>query len=345
MKSLFHASCPGLRPADACWCQRVTTSNTAFLPARPGAVARPGVQSRRAALPLRLLLFTLVLSAAHGGEASAPAATTPLATAPVAAAPGAVATLHAYRPIPGDLLRIEVFNEPDLAVTARMTAVQSVDFPLIGEVAVAGKDTVAIAAEIQRRLEDGYIRKAPTSVSVIEYAPRQAYVMGSVARQEAVKLTPFSELSAVQAIVQVGGFLDDANRNGVFVIRDQPERKDGKQYLPVRLGPAAPGANHDVILQPGDMVMVPRLDRIFVIGRVRTPGALNIPGQGSLTVSKALSLAGGFEVYARQNQVQLIRSGSAVRVVDVQGILNGDSKTEDPVLQPGDTIFVPESRF
>jgi polysaccharide export outer membrane protein len=256
-----------------------------------------------------------------------------------------VASLHAYRPIPGDLLRIEVYNEPDLATTARMTAVSTLEFPLIGEVAVGGKDTIAIAAEIRQRLEDGFIRKAPISISVVEYAPRQAYVMGSVARQEAVKLNPFTELSAMQAIVQVGGFLDDANRNGVFVIRDQADRKDGKQYLAVKVGPAGPVVNQDVILQPGDMVMVPRLDRIFVIGRVRTPGALNLPGQGHLTVSKALSLAGGFETYARQTQVQLIRAGSPVRVVDVQAILNGESKAEDPGLQPGDTIFVPESRF
>ena len=257
----------------------------------------------------------------------------------------AMATVHAYRPIPGDLLRIDIFNEPDLATTARMTASSSVDFPLIGKVTVAGKDTAAIAAEIQRRLEDGFIRKAPTSVSVVEYAPRQAFVMGSVARQESIKLNPFTDLSAIQAIIQVGGFLDEANRNGVFVIRDPADRKEIKQYLPVMMNPDAPGANQDLILQPGDMVMVPRLDRIFVIGRVRTPGALNLPGQGDLTVSKALSLAGGFEIYARQNQVQLIRTGRPVRVVDVQGILNGDSKGEDPAVQPGDTIFVPESRF
>lgn len=262
-----------------------------------------------------------------------------------ASSSNAIATAHAYRPIPGDLLRIDVFNEPDLATTARMTAAASVDFPLIGEVTVAGKDTAAIAAEIQRRLEDGFIRKAPTSVSVVEYAPRQVYVMGSVARQESIKLNPFTDLSAVQAIIQVGGFLDEANRNGVFVIRDAADRKESKQYLPVTMSPDAPGANQDIILQPGDMVMVPRLDRIFVIGRVRTPGALNLPGQGNLTVSKALSMAGGFEVYARQNQVQLIRTGHPVRVVDVQDILNGDSKAEDPAVQPGDTIFVPESRF
>lgn len=257
----------------------------------------------------------------------------------------AIATAIAYRPIPGDLLRIDIFNEPDLATTVRMTAASTVDFPLIGEVTVSGKDTAAIATEIQRRLEDGFIRKAPTSISVVEYAPRQAYVMGSVARQESIKLNPFADLSAIQAIIQVGGFLDEANRNGVFVIRDSADRKGTKQYLPVMMSPAASGANQDLTLQPGDVVMVPRLDRIFVIGRVRTPGALNLPGQGSLTVSKALSLAGGFEVYARQNQVQLIRSGRPVRVVDVQDILNGDSKAEDPAVEPGDTIFVPESRF
>jgi polysaccharide export outer membrane protein len=306
-----------------------------------GAASRHHRLFNGSAVARGLLLAALAISAvatAEEARGNAPATV-------------AVAAGRAYLPIPGDLLRIEVFNEPELATTARMTAVSSLEFPLIGEVAVGGKDTASIATEIQRRLEDGYIRRAPTTVTVLEYAPRQAYVMGSVARQEPVKLNPFSELSALQAIVQVGGFLDDANRNGVFVLRDQPDNKEAKQLLPVKPAPAqagAPGAagvNEDVILQPGDMVMVPRLDRIFVIGRVRTPGALSLPGQDHLTVSKALSLAGGFELYARQNQVQLIRAGSPVRVVDVQAILNGDGKLEDPRLKPGDTIFVPESRF
>jgi protein involved in polysaccharide export with SLBB domain len=78
---------------------------------------------------------------------------------------------------------------------------------------------------------------------------------------------------------------------------------------------------------------------------VGKPGAVNLPSQEVLTVSKAVSLAGGFSQYAKQGEVQLMHSGKRVQVVDVRAILTGDAKVQDPVLEPGDTVFVPESRF
>ncbi len=92
-------------------------------------------------------------------------------------------------------------------------------------------------------------------------------------------------------------------------------------------------------------MIVPRLDRVYIIGRVREAGAVNLPAQQQLTVSKAISLAGGFDRFAKQDAVQLLRAGDKVRIVQVREILGGDSDQRDPVLKPGDTVFVPESRF
>jgi len=44
-------------------------------------------------------------------------------------------------------------------------------------------------------------------------------------------------------------------------------------------------------------------------------------------------------------EVQLMRAGKRVQVVDVRAILTGSTTIQDPVLEPGDTVFVPESRF
>ena len=73
--------------------------------------------------------------------------------------------------------------------------------------------------------------------------------------------------------------------------------------------------------------------------------AVNLPSQEVLTVSKAVSLSGGFSQYAKQAEVQLMRTGKRVQVVDVRAILTGSTTVQDPVLEPGDTVFVPESRF
>jgi protein involved in polysaccharide export with SLBB domain len=56
-------------------------------------------------------------------------------------------------------------------------------------------------------------------------------------------------------------------------------------------------------------------------------------------------MAGGFTRFARQGEVQLIRAGKPVLAVDVKAVLSGNTDVQDPELGPGDTVFVPESRF
>jgi polysaccharide export outer membrane protein len=249
-----------------------------------------------------------------------------------------------YRLAPGDQIRIEVFAEPELASSVRITAHGLVSMPLIGDIAVVDRPVEEVAAEIQRRLEDGYVRHAPVTVSVVEYSVRLAYVMGSVEHQCAITLDPFSPTTAMQAIGKAGGFLPDANHRATQVVRDDPTLPTKKLRLTVMPLAVPDLDSKDIILQPGDMVVVPQLDRIIVTGRVKNAGPLNLPGIAHLTLSKAISLAGGFDSYAKQTQVQLIRDGEAIRVIDVQALLNGQ-RGDDPILMPGDTVVVPESRF
>ncbi len=247
--------------------------------------------------------------------------------------------------IAGDQLRIEVFDNPDLTTSARIGAEGTIAMPLIGAVAAIGRAPEQIAKEIQTRLEDGYLRKAATTVTVVEYGPRLVYVMGAVLRQDAVPLNPFAETLALQVIGKAGGFTEDANRRSAQVIRDDPAHPGLKRALPIPSGDTQESLGKDVLLEPGDIIMVPRQDRVYVVGRVKTAGAQRLPAEGQLTVSKAITLAGGFDLYARQDQVQVVRDGKTVAIVDVRGILGGVNKAEDPPLAPGDTIFVPEGRF
>ena len=155
----------------------------------------------------------------------------------------------------------------------------------------------------------------------------------------------YQHASAMQAIGQAGGFSDDANRAGAQVIRDDPALPGHKIGLQVPDSDHADSLVSDVILRPNDIIIVSRLDRVYIIGQVGKPGAVNLPSQEKLTVSKAISLAEGFSQFAKQSDVQLMRAGKRVQVVDVRAILSGETKGEDPILQPGDTVYVPESRF
>jgi polysaccharide export outer membrane protein len=273
------------------------------------------------------------------GDAPLPAPT------PVVQGPQAAAD---YRLNPGDLIRIEVFNQPDLGVATRIPENGGFTMPLIGEVdGLVGRTVASLTQEIRTRLEADYLRQAQVTVTVSEISPRKVYVLGSVARQDAVPLQPYGRTTAMQVIGQAGGFLADADLAAVAVIRDDPTRPGVKISLPVPAAARPDLLTQDLELQPGDMINVPRqgVQRVYVTGKVKTSGAFPLPTDEQLTVSKAIALAGGFDQFARRQEVQLIRVGEPVRTIDVQAILNGATTTAEPALRPGDTINVPDSRF
>ena len=87
--------------------------------------------------------------------------------------------------------------------------------------------------------------------------------------------------------------------------------------------------------------------RVYVNGEVRATGAIEIPGDEVLTLSKAILRAGGFTEYANKRHVKLTHqavgndASRSTVVVNVNEILEDGRTDRDPKLAPGDTIFVP----
>ena len=251
-----------------------------------------------------------------------------------------------YIIVPGDLIRVDVYGHDDLSRDIRVPQDGSIAFPLLGDLPrVAGLSEFALRAMLKNKLEERFLRQAIVSTSIIDHGPRLAYVMGSVRNAGSVQLSPFSPMTAMQAISASGGFDDSASRSDVQVIRDNPENPGSKISLSVPTDSDAEQLASDIALQHNDIIVVPRLDRIYVIGRISRPGALNLPSDQKITVSKAVSMAGGFAKFARKSEVQLIRDGSTIKTIDVDALLNGDAGHEDPELEPGDTLYVPERGF
>jgi polysaccharide export outer membrane protein len=81
-------------------------------------------------------------------------------------------------------------------------------------------------------------------------------------------------------------------------------------------------------------------------GEVARPGKYEL--RGDLTVNEAVAIAGGFTQQARHSQVVLFRRISTnvaeSHVLDLKKMLDGKDLREDLHLQPGDFIYVPQSR-
>jgi len=82
-------------------------------------------------------------------------------------------------------------------------------------------------------------------------------------------------------------------------------------------------------------------------GEVARPGRYEL--RGDLTVNEAVAIAGGFTQQARHSQVVVFRRISAYvaesHVIDLKKMLDSRDLHEDLHLQPGDFIFVPQSRI
>lgn len=153
---------------------------------------------------------------------------------------------------PGDVFEVTVFGEENLSGLHRVSADGAIEFPLIHTVVVQGLTPNEIANEIQRRLQDGFIRNPSVSVFVKEYNSKKVIVLGEVERPGTFAYT--AGMNIVEAITLAGGFKGSANANYVIVTRKTPE---GDKRIPVAVEKITEGEAPNFSLQPGDIVFIP----------------------------------------------------------------------------------------
>ena len=88
------------------------------------------------------------------------------------------------------------------------------------------------------------------------------------------------------------------------------------------------------------IVMQPQARFVNVGGAVRAPA--RVPFTEDMTLLAAISAAGGFNDFADQKRVRLLR-GSEAKIYDVRQVRKDPGL--DPKLQPGDKVEVPQSFF
>ena len=88
---------------------------------------------------------------------------------------------------------------------------------------------------------------------------------------------------------------------------------------------------------------------VTVLGKVRTPGRVNIPPTQDLTLSMAIQLAGGYDESAKDTQVKITRprpgGSNKVMTIDMRALAAEGRTENDVALKDGDVIFVPTKVF
>ena len=118
-----------------------------------------------------------------------------------------------------DLIKIEVFQEPDLERQVRITQDSSITLPLVNKVDLKGR-TVQQAQEIIRDLYNkDYLVNPQINLTVLEYSKRDVKVLGQVGKPGAVDIPNDRRLKLLDAIALAEGFTRLADRKHVTLTR------------------------------------------------------------------------------------------------------------------------------
>jgi polysaccharide biosynthesis/export protein len=273
--------------------------------------------------------FAQVAAAPAGAAAKA----APAPAAPPAVPPAAVQAPE-YRLGGGDVLRITVYQNPDLTLETRITEAGIVSYPLLGNLRLGGQTVTGAEKQIADGLRNGnYVKQPQVSIVVTQVRGNQASVLGMVNRPGRYPIEVagmrLSDLLATAGGTAVGG----ADTLVVTGIREgRPFRAEIE--LPALF--ADTNRTQDILIQNGDTIWVDRQPQVYIYGEVQRPGPLRL--ERGMTLMQALAAGGGLTQRGTERGIKVHRR-------------NGEGQVQ--VLQPamqermrdGDVVFVRESLF
>lgn len=253
------------------------------------------------------------------------------------AAGGAAAQLANTREYvlgPGDVIRVNVFQSPDLSLETRVSESGAITYPLLGQVQVGGITVVQAEKRIADGLRTGnYVKQPQVSILVVQVRGNQASVLGQVNRPGKYPLelanTRLTDLIAMAGGVATGGA-------DMIVVTGVRNGKPFRQEIDLPSIFMGGKTGDDMVMQNGDVIYVDRMPTIYIYGEVQRPGALRL--ERDMTVMQALATGGGLTQRGTERGLRVHRRGADGRVQVIQ-------PTMEDKLRDGDVVYVRESLF
>lgn len=158
-----------------------------------------------------------------------------------------------YKIGPQDILRIDVWKEPDFTRTVPVRPDGKVSLPLLNDVQAAGLTSLELATSLRENLKK-YLTDPKVTVTVTEINSRRVYVTGEVLRVGALPLLP--NMTVLQALASSGGFTQFARIKNIYVLRQEGE-KQVKYPFNYKEAVAGKRPEDNIQLKSGDIIVVP----------------------------------------------------------------------------------------
>jgi polysaccharide export outer membrane protein len=261
-----------------------------------------------------------------------------------------------YRIGPGDVLEIKVMKAPELSVEAvRVDHQGMIRMPLIEEDIKANCLTESELAHKIADLYREYKRNPTVGVYIKEFLSQPVAVIGAVNnfQREGTQFQLRRRVRLLELLTLAGGPSEKAGLT-VNVVHSSEAPPCGAAPDPAgdlgmlvsyQLRDTMKGlAGANPVLRPGDVVVVPEGDQVYVVGNVVRPSTIAL--KEPMTVSRAIAIAGGTAPNTKRDQVRVIRQnpgggGKEELFVNLTAIEKKQAK--DMQLMANDIVDVPIS--
>jgi polysaccharide export outer membrane protein len=233
----------------------------------------------------------------------------------------------------GDIVRISVFQNPDLTTETRVSENGAITFPLLGEVPVGGLSTAAAGNLIGERLRTGgFVRQPQVNVLPIQIRGNQVSVLGQVNRPGRFPLET-ANLRLTDMLATAGGIAGSGA--DVVIITGVRGGKLIRREIDIPSLFIGSDPAGDVLLAGGDIIYVHRAPVFYIYGEVNRPGSFRL--EREMSVMQGLATGGGVTARGTTRGLRIHRR--------VSGVLKVIEPALDDLLKADDVIYVKESIF
>ncbi len=235
---------------------------------------------------------------------------------------------------PGDIIRITVFQNPDLTTETRVSESGAITFPLVGSVKVGGLRVPDAERAIASQLRSGgFVLQPQVGILPLQIRGNQVAVLGNVNRPGRYPLETLD--TRLSDMLATAGGISATGADEVILVGER-----GGQPLRVTVNIpqvfAQGDFSKDLRLQGGDRIYVQRAPMFYIYGEVNRPGAFRL--EKGMTVMQGLATGGGITARGTEKGLQIHRRVSDGAIEVVEPGLNQPLKADD-------VIYVRESLF
>jgi polysaccharide export outer membrane protein len=159
-----------------------------------------------------------------------------------------------YQLRPGDVVAVSVWQEPGLEQLVLVRPDGGVSFPLAGDIRAEGLTVDQLAESIKSKLTR-FIPNPVVTVTLQEIPGNRIFVLGRVNKPGDFPIIS-RDVTVMQALSMAGGLTPFAKDREIRVLR-QVDGKEQAFPFDYKRALRGEGADQALILQPGDVVVVP----------------------------------------------------------------------------------------